>query len=197
LLTLSSAQLPWFAVRVRSNYEQIVSTALRGKGYEEFLPTYRVQRRWTDRVKEVELPLFPGYVFCRIDLQRRLPVVTIPGFINLVGAGRAPLPISEQEIHVVQAVMRSDLLAQPWPFLREGERVEIFRGSLAGTEGLLVRFKNQLRVVVSVTLLQRSVAVEVDGDWVRPIKRGPARATPPSAPVLRQSAPELPSSRSC
>ncbi|MFN3322411.1 MAG: transcription termination/antitermination protein NusG [Bryobacteraceae bacterium] len=163
------SQLRWFALRVKARHEKNIAWVLRQKGYEEFLPLYHCERKWSDRMKQLELPLFPGYVFCRFDPRHRLPILTTPGVALIVGNGKTPEPVEDQEIEVLQAVVHSRLSAQPWPFLQVGQRVRIVRGALCGLEGLLVDFRKSLRLVVSVTLLQRSVAVEVDQEWVRPV----------------------------
>jgi len=163
------SELPWYAIRVRSNFEQSVAGTLRWKGYEEFLPTYRVRRRWSDRTQEIDRPLFSGYVFCRLDVQARLPVLIIPGVVSLVGFGKAAVPIPGEEITAVRAIMNSGLLACRWPFLQEGHRIRLTRGALTNLEGFLIKVKNQWRVVVSIMLLQRSVSVEVDAEWVEPV----------------------------
>jgi transcription antitermination factor NusG len=160
---------PWYAIRVRSNCEQTASTVLHAKGYEQFLPSYRSRRRWSDRVKELDLPLFPGYVFCRLNVRDRLlPILTTPGVVAIVGSGKTPLPIADNEIEAVRAILRSGLAAQPWPFLGVGAGVFIEAGPLAGLEGIVTNTDKVCRLVVSVSLLQRSVAVEIDRDWVRP-----------------------------
>lgn len=166
--TILPAERPplWYAVRVRSNFERTVSTVLDYKGVEQFLPTYRSRRVWTDRIKTLELPLFPGYVFCRIPLEERNRVVTIDGVVGLVGAGRQPIPLSTAEIDSIRTLVHSQLPAQPWPFLKIGQTVRITHGSLSGIEGILVRVKNSWRLVVSVSLLERSVAVEIDAAYV-------------------------------
>ena len=163
----------WYAVRVKSNRESIVATGLQQRGFEGFLPSYQTRRVWSDRVKEIQAPLFPGYIFCRLDIDLRLPILQIPGVVSFVEFGRAPMPVEDHEIEALQAIVKSGMPAAPWPFLKTGERVRIERGSLRDMEGLLVEVKNRLRVVVSVSLLQRSVAVEVDRDCVTPI--GPRR----------------------
>jgi transcriptional antiterminator NusG len=166
-------KLPWYAVRVRSNFEQVVSGALRGKGYESYVPVYRKRSCCADRIKNIDLPLFSGYVFSRIDLVHRLPVLVTPGVVNVVAFGNVFVPIPESEIEAVQAVVRSGLPSVPWPFLREGQRVRIDHGSMTGVEGLLVQIKNDFRIVVSIELLQRSVSVEIDRSWIHPL--GPLR----------------------
>jgi transcription antitermination factor NusG len=160
---------PWYAIRVKSKYETVTSAGLAGKGYEPFLPLYTARRRWSDRVKQMELPLFPGYVFCRFDVGTRLPVLTTPGVISVVGYGREPVAIDEGEIAAVRAIIASGLPAMPWPFLRTGNRVLIEEGPLAGVEGIVLAVKKQYRLIVSVTMLQRSMGVEIDRAWVRPL----------------------------
>lgn len=160
---------PWFALRVRSNHERVAATHLRGKGYEEFAPSYKTERQWSDRRKTTEQFLFPGYVFCRLDPDDRLPVLTIPGVVSLVGFGQGPSPIPEDEIECVRKMVTSGLLVTPWPFLKVGQTVLIERGPLAGVQGILLEVKGTWRLVVSIHLLQRSVAAQVDRDWVRPL----------------------------
>ncbi len=160
---------PWYAVRVRSNCEKTVLMALTGKGHEAFLPTYRSRHRWTDRYKEIDAPLFPGYAFCRFDAARRLPVLTTPGVVSIVGTSAGPIPIEDREIESVRALVSSGLVVGPWPFLREGQYVAVVDGPLTGVEGVVITVKNQYRLVVSITLLQRSVSVEIDRAWVQPI----------------------------
>jgi transcription antitermination factor NusG len=160
---------PWYAVRTRSNQERIVSTVLEGKGYEQYMPIYHAPRRWTDRIVNTALPLFPGYVFCRFDRKQRLPIKTTPGVVSIVGFGNDPAPVPDAEIEAVQAVLTSGRFAEPHPFLREGQRIRVTNGSLKDLEGILVKKKSAWRLVVSVAMLQRSVSVEIDFDSVVPI----------------------------
>ena len=160
----------WYAVRVRSNFERTVSTVLEHKGVEQFLPSYRSRRIWADRVKTLDLPLFPGYVFCRIPLDERNLVVTTEGVVGFVGAGRKPIPVSDTEIDAIRTLVHSQVEIQPWPFLKIGQTVRIRSGAFAGVEGILVKVKNSWRLVVSVTLLERSVAVEIDAAYVSPVE---------------------------
>jgi transcription antitermination factor NusG len=164
---------PWFAVHVRSRHEKSVAHILSGKGVECFLPLCSGRRQWSDRVTQVDLPLFSGYVFCRLDISKRLPVLTTPGIVRIVGVGRTPVPVDESEMNAIQAIVRSGLSAHPWPMLQVGERVAIVKGPLAGLEGALISVKSQLRFVVSVSMLQRAVAVEVDGGSIRSLQRPP------------------------
>jgi transcription antitermination factor NusG len=160
----------WFALQVRQQSEKLAASALRNKGYEEFLPLYKCRRHWSDRIKLIDHPLFPGYLFCRLDPQNRLPVLTTVGVIQIVGIGKTPVPVDDAEIRAVQAIVESRLPVQPWPFLCAGQQVRLQGGPLRGLEGIFVSYKNEYRLVVSVTLLERSVAVEVDCDWVVPLR---------------------------
>ena len=167
----------WFAVQTRPRWEQPVCGILENKGYELFLPLYKSRRFWSDRIKEVILPLFPGYLFCRLTLeQRTLPLLTTPGVRKIVGIGRQPTPIPDFEIAAVQALVKSALLSHPYPFLRVGQQVRMRHGPLEGLEGILIGSKKHYRFIVSVEMLQRSVAVEVDGAWVEPVNP-PLRAS--------------------
>jgi transcription antitermination factor NusG len=181
---------PWFALQVWSRREGLVANQLRGQGYECFLPLSKSVRRWSDRMKEVELPLFPGYLFCRFDLHNRGPLLMTPGIRQIVGVGRTPMSVEESEVEAIRQALASGLPSQPWPFLQIGERVRVSHGSLKNLEGILVNFKGSNRVVLSVTLLQRSVAMEVDLSWVTPLDEAKAassrrlRERPAAVPVL-------------
>ena len=122
----------------------------------------------------MDAPLFPGYVFCRFDVLKRLPVLVTPGVIAVVGRGRVPLPVDDSEIAAIQTVVASGYRAEPWPYLELGQRIRIERDALAGLEGILVNFKGSHRIVVSVSLLHRSVALEIDRSCVRSV--GPSKA---------------------
>jgi transcription antitermination factor NusG len=159
----------WFALRVQSRCEKVVAAVARNKGFEEFLPLQQGRRRWSDRLKSIELPLFPGYIFCRLDPQRRLPLLTIPGVLHFVGIGKIPSPIEDMEIAAIQTAVGSGILTEPWPFLEAGQRVRLEDGPLAGLEGILVEGPKRQRVVVSVTLLKRSVAVAIERHWATPV----------------------------
>ena len=160
---------PWFAIRVKSNFEKRVATGLRNRGLEEFLPLYQSRRRLSDRYKTVDLPLFPGYLFCRLDLDRRQTLMTTPGFLYMVSVGHKPVPVDEGEIAAVQFVVRSGFPAMPWPSLAVGQRVRLESGPLCGLEGVVIQVGMRDRICVCVTLLQRGVSVEVDRDWIRPL----------------------------
>ena len=160
---------PWYALRVRSRHEDTVATHLHARGYESFLPKYTARRRWSDRFKEIEVPLFSGYVFCKFDPLNRLPVLSVPGVVHIVGIGKVPVAVQEHEIDAIQVAVRSGLDRQPYPFLQIGNKVRIEEGPLSGVEGILLSFRGHQRLVLSVTLLQRSVAVQVDAAWVLPM----------------------------
>ncbi len=150
----------WFAIQVRPNHEQTTAHAIRQKGYEELLPTYRSRRKWSDRMKEIELPLFPGYIFCRFDAQIRAPLLSTPGVRRIVGR------IEEHEILALHRLMSSGETAEPCPYVEAGTRVRLDAGPLAGAEGIVVGLNNRQRLVLSVALLRSSVAVEVDLRWI-------------------------------
>ena len=166
----SDGSLPWFALQVRTRHEIGIADYLNAKGYEQFLPLHKCRKRWSDRIKEVQTPLFPGYLFCRFDPQARLPILKTPGVVQIVGNGRSPLPVCDSEISALQTLVASGLPNQPWPFLHAGDKVQIQAGPLRGLEGVLVAFKGNCHLVLSVTLLQRSVAVEIDSALVSPVR---------------------------
>src|SRR5271154_5583667 len=181
---------PWFALRVRSKHERVTSLHLQKRGYEEFSPSYRAESQWSDRKKTTERFLFPGYVFCRFDPHDRLPILTSPGVVGMVGFGDGPTAIPDREIEQVRTLVHSGLLVTPWPFLELGQAVRLENGPLRGLEGIVEEVKGRLRLVVSIRLLQRSVSTEIDRIWVRPVK-----AADPSPEVARNS-PRSPVTRS-
>lgn len=161
----------WYALFVAPRKEQVVETLLQQRQFETFSPSILEQRQWSDRVKKVERLLFPGYVFCRFDpAHGKLPVVTVPGVQRIVGHGREPVPVPEGEIKALQQAIESGARVEAHEYLRAGDRVRILRGAMAGVEGLLVKHKNEARVVLSVDLLQRSVAVEVEFGDIQPLE---------------------------
>jgi transcription antitermination factor NusG len=164
---------PWFALQVRNRYENVVTAHLTGKGFEWFSPLYKRRRRWSDRFKEIEEPLFPGYVFSRLNPTDRLPILTIPGVSHIVGLGKTPVPIDETEIAAIQAAVKSGLSNQPWRYMQIGQRVRIEHGPLSGIDGILLGFKGSHRLLLSITLLKRSIAVQIDDAWVEPILQYP------------------------
>jgi transcription antitermination factor NusG len=167
----------WFALQVWTGREQLAAAHLQLRGYEIFLPSYCVQRRWSDRVKRVPRALFAGYLFCRLRPETFGKMITTPGVIRIVGNTDGPMSVPLHEIEALQRVVETRLLVEPWPFLKVGQRVTIAEGPLRGTEGLILRVKNQHRLVISLSLLQRSVAVDVPSDWI---------AVPPAARLAHE-----------
>jgi transcription antitermination factor NusG len=166
---MGNGKKSWYALRVKSRHENIVASHLQARGFESLLPLYKCRRRWSDRFKEIELPLFPGYVFCQFNPMNRLPILTVPGIVHIVGVGRTPLPVDEAEMAAILTAVESGLPSRPWPFLQIGHKVRIEYGPLKGVEGILLGFRGHHRLVLSVTLLQRSVAVQAEEGWVTPL----------------------------
>ncbi len=163
-----SEELSWFALRVKSNREKITGLALRGQGYEEFVPTFRRIRLQASRQKTVDLPLFPGYVFCRFDQSKRLPIVMLPGVLHIVGVGKEPRPIDTDEIASIRVIVNSPLASEPVPFIDAGTRVKVVMGPLTGARGVILQRRDDARLIASLTLLQRSISVQIDPRWVKP-----------------------------
>jgi transcription antitermination factor NusG len=182
----TNIQQQWFALQVRTRWESSTAVLLSGKGYEAFLPTYKTRKRWNGRIREISAPLFTGYVFCRFDALKRLPVLVTPGVISVVSRGRVPLPMDDSEIAAIQTVVSSGLRAEPWPYLKIGQRIRIERDVLAGLEGILVNFKGSHRIIVSVSLLHRSVALEIDRSCVRSVSPSKATVVDPMTSHLLQ-----------
>ena len=162
----------WYAIYTRHHHEKTVSRLLSNKGFEIFLPSLTVTRCWKDRTKELSLPLFPCYVFLWGTLMRRVEIVTTPGFHSFVGFGDQPVTIPQEEIEAVRQALTSGSRVESYPYLQYGDKVRINSGPLEGIEGILVRKKNTFRLVLSVELLEKSVAVEVDAYLV---ERVPSR----------------------
>lgn len=157
---------PWFAVQVRSQREKTTAAFLHSEGYHCLLPLGKSRRRWSDRSRILDVPLFAGYLFCRFDPNYRLPILKAPGVIQIVGIGKRPVSVDADELAALQHLGKSGLAAQPFPFQRVGQRVRIEYGPLKGVTGVIVNIKSQCKLVLSVTLLQRSVAVEVEREWL-------------------------------
>src|ERR1700722_971689 len=171
-VSFDSDAATWYAVQTRPKHEKSVSALLEFKGYEQLLPLYQSWHRSSGRMKSVLLPLFKGYLFCRFDPLRRLPVLMTPGVSSIVGRGREPEPLPGGEVARIQASCTSGLQVTPWPYLERGDLVRVECGPLQGIEGIFINEKSTCRLVVSVEILKRSVAVEVNRDWVRPIASG-------------------------
>jgi len=158
---------PWFAILAKTGREKNATLLLENSGFECYLPVSKSRRKWSDRMKEIDVPLFPGYLFCRMNPNDRLPVLITPGVVQIVGTGKTPIPIEEEEIAAIQRVGSSGLSTMPWPYLRVGQMAQIAEGPLRGMSGIVVRIKSGLKLVLSVQLLQRSIAVEIDRTWIR------------------------------
>ena len=160
----------WYALQVKARFEKYVTTQLESKGYETFLPTYISKRKWSDRVKSLSLPLFPSYVFCRFNVHARLPIVITPGVMTILGAGKIPAPIDECELSAIRQITECQVRAEPCPYLAVGEVVRVESGPLEGLVGIVLRVKSSDRLVVSVSLLMRSVSVEINRSCVKPVR---------------------------
>jgi len=159
----------WFAVFTTSHHEKRVLQHLRERQIESFLPLYRTVRRRTNRCKvALELPLFPNYLFVQIERSQRARVLAVPGILSIVGTGREPAPLPDFEVEALRSGLQLRKI-EPHPYLTVGERARIKAGALAGLEGVLLRKKNDLRVVLTLDQIMRSVAVEVDADDLEPV----------------------------
>jgi transcription antitermination factor NusG len=159
---VASVRPQWSVAYTSANHEKRVAEQLVQRSVEHFLPTYESVRRWKDRRTKLQLPLFPGYVFVCLSLCDRIKVLQVPGVAWLVGFNGQPAVVADQEIEALRSSTATHLGVQPHPYLKVGHRVKIRRGILAGVEGILVRRKNALRVVLSIDLIMRSVSIEVD-----------------------------------
>jgi transcription antitermination factor NusG len=157
-----NAVASWFALTVQPNHERTAERGLLNRGLEAYLPVHRVRRRWSDRQKDMDVVLFPGYVFCRFLRSDLMRVLGAPSVRSVVGLGRSPSPVDDSEISAVKALISSGRPILPWPYLRIGQNVMIDDGPLAYLRGVVVRVKDSCRVVVSIEALGCSLAVEVD-----------------------------------
>jgi transcription antitermination factor NusG len=159
----------WYAVSTSPRHEKWVACQLHAYEVECFLPLYKSLRRWKDRRKQLELPLFPGYLFTRIALKDRLQVLRIPGVTQLVGAYGRPIPLPEQEIEALRKALANGMYAESHTCLKIGRRVRVNNGPLAGAHGILIRKKQNCRIVISIDAIMRSVALEIDESDVQPL----------------------------
>ena len=156
-------EIQWYAIYTNARHEKAVAQQLGERSIETFLPLYRSVHRWKDRRKTVELALFPSYVFVKIAIQERIRVLQVPGVVHIVGFNGCFPALPEQEIARLRNGLENHLYAEPHPYLRVGRKVRVARGPMAGAEGILTRKKDKYRVVISLDVLMRSVAVEIDG----------------------------------
>ena len=160
----------WYAIYTCANRERRVACEMEARGVENFLPVYHSQRRWKDRRVNLELPLFPGYVFARLALREKLRVLQIAGVAHMVSFSGQPAALPDEQINTLRDALNRQARVEPHPFLQVGRRVRITSGPFAGLEGILTRRKSQLRVVVSLELIQRSIAAEVDAADIEPTR---------------------------
>lgn len=165
----TSEPFPWWALYTRHQHEKQVADALQYKGFEVFLPVYDSVRCWKDRRKVLSLPLFPGYVFVRGTIGRRLGILTVPGVHMIISRGDEAAAIPETEIEAIRRIVDGKFSAEPHPYLNCGDRVRVTRGALRDIEGVLVRRKNIFRLVLSVEMVAQSVCVEIDAADVEPV----------------------------
>jgi len=152
----------WYAAYTRANHERRVGAQLVERGVENFLPQYESVRKWKDRRVRLQLPLFPGYIFVHLALQNRLKVLQVPGVACLVSSAGRPVAVPDEEFARIRGFLNDGLSARPHPYLKVGKRVRVRSGPLAGTQGILLRRKGNFRLVISIDLIQRAVAVDVD-----------------------------------
>src|SRR5882762_5825731 len=168
-LPMENVDPRWYAAYTSANHEKRVAEQLGVRLVEHFVPLYESMRRWKDRKVRLQLPLFPGYVFVRLPLRDRMRVLQVPGVARLVGFNGLPCALPDSDIEALKAGLTSGVRAEPHPYLTVGRRVRVRAGALAGLEGVLVRRKNSARLVISLDLIKRSVAVEVDASGLEAI----------------------------
>jgi transcription termination/antitermination protein NusG len=159
----------WYALHTRSRHEKVVRDQLTAKGVPNLLPLWRKRSIWKDRVKMIDVPLFSGYIFCHFPLKHRIEVLQTIGVVRIVGLNGQAVPVPEEQIQAVQTMVGKQLHYDPHPFLREGMRVRVVRGVLKGAEGVLLAKKQHYRLVISIDLIQKAVAVDIDSADVEPM----------------------------
>ncbi len=168
----------WYAIRTRSRHEKLVGAQLQARAVETFVPLIDRRQRWADRWKTVSVPLFPGYCFGRFSLDERLTILTAMGVVEILGNHVGPVPVAEDEIDAIRALVTSTLPFDPHPYLTDGMQVEVIRGPLEGLRGILVRKDRRARLVVSIRMIQQAAAVELDAHDVVPAGSTPRVLTP-------------------
>jgi transcription antitermination factor NusG len=160
----------WYAIYTRANHEKRVAAHLTHLGVENYLPLYEALRKWTDRRVRLQLPLFPGYLFARTALRERLPILQTPGVVRMVGAGGAPMALDSEQVERLRRGL-AQISAAPYLRIPVGQRVQIVAGPLKGMEGVLLRRKSGLRVVISIELIQRSFVADIESDVLSPVDK--------------------------
>lgn len=166
---------PWFALQTRPRSEKKIELLLKQKGYECFTPIYKMKRKWSDRTVEIDLPLFPGYVFCRFSPSALGKAISTQGVTKVVGFGGKPAEVAAEEIEALQLLARSDILREPWKYLPDGIVVLVETGPLAGIQGIICADESRRQLIISVTLLQRSVAIQLDKDTMVSVVDDPTK----------------------
>ena len=161
------AEALWYALRVRSKCEKVVAGGLGQRDIVYYLPLFNKKRQWSDRVKTIHVPLFSGYVFAEFNRMQMALLVTIPGFMYIVGRGDVPESLASSEIEAVRRVVDDGIGVEPWPFCEAGVRVEVIRGPMAGLQGVYLRSKSEDRLIISLPLLQRAISTEIESYNVR------------------------------
>lgn len=169
LASVNCTASQWYAAYVCANHEKRVAKQLGCRSVEHFLPLYPSVRLWKDRRMQLELPLFPGYIFVRMELGDRLRVLQTPGVVHLVGFGGRPVALPEEEVARLREGLTADLRPEPWTYLTTGRQVRILRGPLEGFQGILLRRKGRLRFVLSLDLIRRSIIADVDVADLAPV----------------------------
>jgi transcription antitermination factor NusG len=159
----------WYAIQVASKKEKSVASVLAEKGYECFLPLYPKRSAWSDRIKVIATPLFGGYVFSRFDVRFRFPILVTPNVQAIVGNGKIPAAIPEQDLDAIRVALQNGIPIEPSDCFQEGDSVRVTKGPLIGVEGVFIKYRGSCRLILSVPLIQRSVAVEIDRLCVEPV----------------------------
>jgi transcription antitermination factor NusG len=166
LTAICSQALSWYALKVRTGGELSSMAALRARGYDPYCPTRKERRRYSDRMKAVDAAVFPGYLFCKFDAQKKVPILSTPGIEYIVGVAGAPVPLTDQEVDSIRRVV--DAGGTATKYLTRGQRVRVTHGALEGVD--LMRDSDGDRLVVSINLLTRSASLQIDPDSVRPVE---------------------------
>lgn len=164
-----SSTLCWYATYTHARHEKKIAQQLEERGIEHFLPVYRSVRRWKDRRKELDLVLFPGYVFVRLSTAERLRVLQLPGVVGFVSFNGQPAAVPGADIEALRNALIQGVRAEHHPYLNVGQRVKVADGPLAGAQGILLRTKTNCRVVISIDAIMRSVSVEINEEDVVPL----------------------------
>ncbi len=167
---LRFTKLAWYALHTRSRHEKVVDDLLRRKNIETFLPLRTIRRKWSDRIKEIQEPLFKGYTFVHAQLIHKLEILQTKGVVRFVGFGRFPSVVSETQLLSIRRFMEEDIQIDPFPYLQEGKRVVIKNGRFRGVEGFLVCKKSKYRLVISLDLISQSASIEIDSASVEPLE---------------------------